>query len=114
MFSSDGGRSVDPQKLANYLQEQLTSRNANKVLLDIIRPYTKDGKVNLHALSATSDASWIESILISTVNKHVIDITTPGASYVQRSVFAMEAKEGEGSIQGDENMSASINGGKRL
>lgn len=114
MFSSDGGMSVDPQKLANYLQEQLTSRNANKVLLDIIRPYTKDGKVNLHALSASSDASWIESIIISTTNKHVIDITTPGASYVQRSVFAMEAKDGEGSIQGDDTLSADVNGGKRL
>lgn len=114
MFSSDGGRTVDPQKLANYLQEQLTSRNANKVLLDLIRPYAKNGKVNLHALSATADASWIESILISTVNKHVIDITTPGASYVQRSVFAMDAKDGEGSIQGDDNMSKDINGGRRL
>ena len=114
MFSSDKGRTIDPQKLATYLQDQLTSRNANKVLLDIIRPYTKNGKVNLHALSATSDASWIESIIISTVNKRVIDITTPGASYVQRSVFAMDAKEGEGSIQGDAEMSADINGGKRL
>ena len=114
MFSSDGGQTIDPEKLANYLQEQLTSRNANKTLLEIIRPYTKNGKVNLHALSATSDASWIESILISTVNKKVIDITTPGASYVQRSAFAMEAQEGEGQIQGDQNLSAEINGGKRL
>lgn len=114
MFSSDGGLTVDPQKLANYLQEQLSSRNANKVLLDIIRPYTKDGKINLRALSATADASWIESILISTVNKQVIDITTPGSSYVQRSAFAMEAKEGEGQIQSDESMSSNINGGKRL
>lgn len=114
MFSSDGGQTVDPEKLANYLQEQLTSRNANKTLLEMIRPYTKDGKVNLHALSATSDASWIESILISTINKRVIDITTPGASYVQRSAFAMEAQEGEGSIQGDANLSKEINGGKRL
>lgn len=114
MFSSDGGRTVDPQKLANYLQDQLTSRNANKVLLDIIRPYTKDGKVNLHALSATADASWIESILISTINKKVIDITTPGASYVQRSAFAMDAKDGEGQIKGDANMSKDVNGGKRL
>jgi hypothetical protein len=47
-------------------------------------------------LSATADASWIESILISEVNKHVIDITTPGSSFVQRSVFAMDAEDGEG------------------
>jgi hypothetical protein len=39
MFTSDG-YNIDPKKLANYLQDQLTSRNANKVLLDIIRPYT--------------------------------------------------------------------------
>lgn len=115
MFSDDGV-TVSPQKLATYLQEQLTSRNANKVILDIIRPYTNSetGEVNLHALSATADASWIESIVISTVNKHVIDIATPGSSFVQRSVFAMEAKDGEGSIQGDQNISEDINGGKRL
>jgi hypothetical protein len=41
-------------------------------------------------LAATTDAQWIESILISTVNKKVIDITTPGSSFIQRSVFAIE------------------------
>lgn len=51
-------------------------------------------------LAATPDSSWIESILISHVNKSVININTPGSSFVQRSVFAIEAKDGEGSIQG--------------
>jgi len=48
-------------------------------------------------LAATPDAKWIESILISTMNKYIVDITTPGSSFVQRSVFAME----DGTIQGD-------------
>ena len=38
--------------------------------------------------------------MISLINKFVININTPGSSFVQRSVFAIEAKDGEGSIQG--------------
>lgn len=114
MFFTNG--SIDPSKLSKYLNEQLTSRNANKVLLDMIQSYIdpETKLVTLPPLSATSDASWIESIVISTVNKHVIDITTPGSSFVQRSVFAIENGEGEGSIQSDVDMDKTINGGKRL
>jgi hypothetical protein len=65
-------------------------------------------------LAATPDASWIESILISTINKRIIDIVTPGSSFVQRSVFAIEGSSGEGSIQSDANMAPTINGGKKL
>jgi len=81
---------VDQKKLSKYLKEQLTARNANKALLEAIEV---DGNGNLTSvLAATPDASWIESILISTVNKKVIDIVTPGSSFVQRSVFAIEDK----------------------
>ena len=105
---------VDQKKLSKYLKEQLTARNANKALLEAIEV---DGNGNLTSvLAATPDASWIESILISTVNKKVIDIVTPGSSFVQRSVFAIEdkQKEGEGSIQSDANMPRSINNGEKL
>jgi hypothetical protein len=39
------------------------------------------------------------------MNKHVVDITTPGKSFVQRSVWAME---------GDSNMAPSLNNGQKL
>ena len=67
-------------------------------------------------LAATADSSWIESIIISTINKRVVDIITPGSSYIQRSVFAIEGKSGvgEGVIKGDENLDKEINNGERL
>lgn len=98
MFMTNGV--VDANKLADYLQDQLTSRNANKALIEAIR--VENGEL-VAPLASTPDATWIESIVISTVNKRVIDITTPGSSFVQRSVFATEntRKDGEGHIQGD-------------
>jgi len=103
MFFKEGTYEIDPEKLSTYLKDQLSSRNANKALIEAIQvttdPVTGQKKL-VCPLAATPDASWIESILISTINKKVIDITTPGSSFVQRSVFAMEgkAKQGEGII----------------
>ena len=117
MFTTDGR--IDFEKMSEYLKEQLTTRNANKTIIQaiqsVIDPVT--GKVKLASpLAATTDASWIESIFISTMNKHIVDITTPGKSFVQRSIFAMEGntQEGEGSIQGDEGMAPTLNRGQKL
>jgi hypothetical protein len=41
-------------------------------------------------LSSVGNASWVESILISKINKDIIDINLPGISFTQRSVFAIE------------------------
>lgn len=93
---------TDPKKLSAYLKKELGSRNVNKSTMEAIDLTTDDhGNAKLKSpLAATPDSSWIESILISHVNKYVININTPGSSFVQRSVFAIEAKAGEGSIQG--------------
>lgn len=97
----DPSKGVDPIKLSKYLKEQLGSRNVNKNVINAIDLTVENGQIKLKApLSATTDAQWIESILISTINKEVIDINTPGSSFVQRSVFAIEAEDGEGQIQG--------------
>lgn len=117
MFFEEGTNNIDPEKLSKYLKDQLSSRNANKGLIEAIEvitdPETGNKKL-VCPLAATADASWIESILISTVNRRVIDIITPGSSFVQRSVFAIENGEGEGSIQSDENLAPEINNGERL
>lgn len=111
MFFTNG--EVDHKKLHDYLTKELTSRNANDQILKAVS-LDKNGRLKA-PLSATADANWIESILISTVNKHVIDIQTPGNSFVQRSVFAMEGSPVEGgSIQFDQNLDPRINGGNRL
>ena len=115
MFYTDG--KLDPDKLSEYLKSQLTTRNANKTIVESIEAVdSEEGGRKLKApLSATSDATWIESIMISTINKKVIDIQIPGSSFVQRSVFAIEGSSTEGGlIQGDENMDKTINNGERL
>lgn len=78
----------DIQKFAKFLNDELTSRNANKNTIDAI---TIKGSKHLNVpLAAQSDPHWIESILTSALNKRIIDVKTPGNAFYQRSVFAME------------------------
>lgn len=92
---------IDQKKLSEYLIEQLGTRNANKNLIDALTYNPETGSMNT-PIASTADASWMESMLISAANKDIIDIMTPGSSFIQRSVFAIEGKNGEGSIQGQE------------
>ena len=85
---------LDNQKLCDYLQSQLSSRNANKGLLEALQ-LNKDKELNC-PIAATSDSSWIESIFKSTIDKAIIKIPTPGNSFVQRSVFAVENSQTKG------------------
>lgn len=99
---------IDQKKLSEYLIEQLGTRNANKNLIDALTHNPQTGSMNA-PIASTSDASWMESMLISAANKDIIDIMTPGSSFIQRSVFAIEGKNGEGGIQVQE-----VYNGKRL
>ena len=69
-------------------------------------------------LDAISNSKWLESSLISSINKEVVDIKTTGAAFIQRSVWAMEGsamyEAKNGGIIGDENISPKINNGERL
>ena len=60
-------------------------------------------------IAATSDASWMESMLISAANKDIVNIMTPGSSFIQRSVFGIEDTPGQGTIKGQQ-----VYNGKRL
>lgn len=99
---------IDQKKLSEYLIEQLGTRNANKNLIDALTYNPQTGSMNA-PIASTADASWMESMLISAANKDIIDIMTPGSSFIQRSVFAIEGKNREGGIQGQE-----VYNGKRL
>lgn len=83
---------LDIQKFAKFLNDELTSRNANKNTIDAITiKVDADGIKHLNIpLAAQSDPHWIESILTSALNKRIIDVKTPGNAFYQRSVFAME------------------------
>lgn len=82
----------DIQKFAKFLNDELTSRNANKNTIDAITiKVDADGSKHLNVpLAAQSDPHWIESILTSALNKRIVDVKTPGNAFYQRSVFAME------------------------
>lgn len=83
---------LDIQKFAKFLNDELTSRNANKNTIDAITiKVDAYGSKHLNIpLAAQSDPHWIESILTSALNKRIIDVKTPGNAFYQRSVFAME------------------------
>lgn len=84
---------LDIQKFAKFLNDELTSRNANKNTIDAITIKVDDADGSKHLnvpLAAQSDPHWIESILTSALNKRIIDVKTPGNAFYQRSVFAME------------------------
>ena len=91
LFFTD--KELDIQKFAKFLNDELTSRNANKNTIDsiTIKVDDADGSKHLNVpLAAQSDPHWIESILTSALNKRIIDVKTPGNAFYQRSVFAME------------------------
>ena len=112
-FGIDENGKVDNKKLSDYLISQLSSRNANRGLIEALQ-LDENGNFKC-PIAATSDSTWIESILISSISKRIINIITPGSSFVQRSVFAIEGSQTEGgSIQSDKDMAPSINGGKKL
>lgn len=107
-IDGDEKKGVDNKKLSKYLKEQLGTRGVSKAVLQSVE-LDDNGEFSV-PLSSVGNASWVESILISKINKDIIDINLPGTSFTQRSVFAIE----DGSLQSDKNMDISINGGKRL
>jgi hypothetical protein len=44
-------------------------------------------------LAAQSSRQWIESRIISFINKEVVDINTPGGSTIQMSSFGLKATD---------------------
>ena len=103
-------RKINQKKLSEFLQRNLQSRDADDNILEAIG-FNEETKEMVMKLAATSNASWIESILNSKINSEVIDINTPGTAFVQRSVFGME---GPATVLTDENYGGTINNGNPL
>lgn len=114
-FYKDGSTEIDPDKLSKFLNEELTSRSANKNLIEAIQVVEENGVRRLRMpLAATSDSNWIESIITSKINKQIVDIITPGNAFYQRSVFQMEGDNKDvesGTIREDDG---TIYNGKNL
>lgn len=115
---------VDPVKYSKALKRTLGSDKISLNLAQVLQlvPY-KDGEGKIRyrfnmPLDAVQSSNFLESKIISSINKSVIDTKTPGAAFIQRSIWSMESAtlydRRKGKLIGDENIAPSINGGKRL
>lgn len=115
---------VDPVKYSNTLKQILGSDKISLNLAQALQlvPY-KDGEGKTRyrfnmPIDTVQSSNFLESKIISSINKSVIDTKTPGAAFIQRSVWGMEGStlydSRKGNIVGDDNIAPSINGGKRL
>lgn len=115
---------VDPVKYSKALKQILGSDKISLNLAQALQlvPYKDgDGKIRYRfnmPLDAVQSSNFLESKIISNINKSIIDTKTPGAAFIQRSVWGMEGStlydSSKGNIVGDDDIAPSINGGKRL
>lgn len=115
---------VDPVKYSNALKRILGSDKISLNLAQALQlvPYKdSEGKTRYKfnmPLDAVQSSNFLESKIISNINKSVIDTKTPGAAFIQRSIWSMEGAtlydRRKGKLIGDQNIAPSINGGKRL
>ena len=117
---------LDVVEFSKFLTEELSNRGASREMLDAVsvvdantpgldpvraEMLRQSGKKELKVpLAAMSGMNWIQSIINSKVNKSVIDINTPGAAFIQRSIFGMEGP----TMMSDENLPPSIYDGRKL
>lgn len=115
---------VDPVKYSKALKRTLGSDKISLNLAQALQLVSyKDGKGKIRyrfnmPLDAVQSSNFLESKIISSINKSVIDTKTPGAAFIQRSIWSMESAtlydRRKGKLIGDENIAPSINGGNRL
>lgn len=84
LLNEDG--SISMEKLSKMLIDDLETQGADNNLLDGVQ--YEDGKLAV-SLSAISNNTWLESRIISMINKEVIDVVLPGGSFIQRSAFGL-------------------------
>ena len=89
-FFTDG--ELDLEKFSSFLEEELERRDADANMLDGIEVIEdEDGTQHFKVpLEAMSSIDWIQSIIVSKINKEVCDINVKGNAFYQRSVWGME------------------------
>lgn len=106
--NSDG--SINIKNLQTFLVNQLSSRDADRNLMDALQ-LTPDGTAFQTDLNSVSNMAWVESILTAEVNKRVIDVTMKGNAFYQRSIFGMDSPY---TRVNEESLPSSLNNGKPL
>ena len=111
-------RMLDIEKFSKEISKLMSERGADKNVMQALELVTAENKSKQLSipLGAISNASWLESVLISMLNKEIVDVNTPGAFFIQRSVWAMQGMkmaDGKKTVKGD--LSArNLYNGKRL
>lgn len=115
---------VDPVKYSKALKQIIGSDKISLNLaqaLQLVSYKDGEGKIRYRfnmPLDAVQSSNFLESKIISNINKSVIDTKTPGAAFIQRSVWGMEGStlydSRKGNIVSDDDIAPSINGGNSL
>ncbi len=88
-FNRDG--SVKPKALSEYLQKEARGTNMSA---EIIESLQLDANGNFKTpIAALSIRNWIESKIISLINKEVVDVNTPGGSAIQMAPFGFKGNQ---------------------
>ena len=112
-------RVLDIEKFSNEVRKMMSDRGADKNIMKALEIVTTAGTNEKRLrvpLGAISNANWLESVLISELNKEIVDVNTPGAFFIQRSAWAMEGMkmyDGKKSVKGDKS-ARSLYDGKPL
>ena len=88
-FFDKNGR-INNKALSNYLIQEAKGTNMSA---EITEALALDKKGNFRApIASLSIRNWIESKIISLINKEVIDVNTPGGSAIQMASFGFKGK----------------------
>lgn len=101
LLNEDG--TIDIDKFSEFLEEELDQRDADANLIDGIEVIEEEevdkvtGEVRTVRrfnveLEAMSSVDWIQSIIVSKINKEVCDINVKGNAFYQRSAWGVEGK----------------------
>lgn len=105
-FFDKNGR-INNKALSNYLIQEAKGTN---MPAEITEALALDKKGNFRApIASLSTRNWIESKIISLINKEVIDVNTPGGSAIQMASFGFRANQ-----VWNEETARPFNDGKKL
>lgn len=105
-FFDKNGR-INNKALSNYLIQEAKGTNMSA---EITEALALDKKGNFRApIASLSTRNWIESKIISSINKEVIDVNTPGGSAIQMASFGFRANQ-----VWNEETARPFNDGKKL
>ena len=101
--------SLSNKALSDYLISQAVSSGMSD---EFVKGLTIDSDGNIMVpLAAQSSRQWVESRIISYINKAVVDINTPGGSAIQMSSFGLKATDAR---MTEADLNGAFNKGKKL